>query len=195
LAICPGFAIRTGCENLYKQTKNETGEFCRMIILRLSKTASVSKCYDWATWYFKEYPKDPVDVIVLYQSVVTTDVAAATTSITHHVSMITGPRFHTWQRKKDSGIRRLPNIWFFVGIISPTQPPLRLTRDGVNGIDLSSYYLYQRADVYLKAEGATGEPSNPAIGVMIHVILEQNGTPVMTLSPKVEREKVLVLLP
>jgi hypothetical protein len=191
-------AIRKGCENLYKQTKNETGEVCRMIILRLSNTASISKCRDWATWYFKEYPDDPVDAVLLYQSVVTTDVASDTSSIAHHVSITTGPRFHAWQRKKDGGIRRLPNMSVLVGVISPTQPPLRLTRDGVNGADLSNCYLYQRADVYLKAEfgdAATGKLSNPASGVMIHAVFEQNGAPVMTLSPKAEQGKVLALLP
>ena len=191
-------AIRKGCENLYRQTKNETGEFCRMIILRLSNTASISKCREWATWYFNEYPADPVDVVILYQSVVTTNVASDTSSITHSVSIVTGPRFQAWQRRKDGGVRRLPNMSFFVGIISNKQPPLLLTSDGVNGVDMSNYYMYQRADLYQKVEfpeTTTGNLSNPASGVVIHAVFEQNGAPVMTLSPKVEREKVLALLP
>jgi hypothetical protein len=123
-----------------------------MIILRLSNTASILKCHEWATWYFKEYPADPVDVVVLYQSVVTTDVASDISSITHSVSMVMGPRFQAWQRKKDGGVRRLPNMSFFVGIISSKQPPLLLTSDGVNGLDMSNYYMYQRADLYQKVE-------------------------------------------
>jgi hypothetical protein len=65
----------------------------------------------------------------------------------------------------------------------------------VNGIDLSSSYVDQRGDVYLKAEGGSGDPSNPAIGVMVHMIFEQNAAPALTLSPKVDREKALALLP
>ena len=87
---------------------------------------------------------------------------------------------------------------FFVGIISNKQPPLLLTSDGVNGVDMSNYYMYQRADLYQKVEfpeTTTGNLSNPASGVVIHAVFEQNGAPVMTLSPKVEREKVLALLP
>jgi hypothetical protein len=191
-------AIRKGCENLYRQTGTETGEFCRMIILRLSNTASISKCREWATWYFSEYPADPVDVVMLYQSVVTTNVASDTSSITHSVATVTGPRFQTWQRRKDGSVRRLPNMSFFVGVISNEQPRLLLTSDGVNGIELSNYYMYQRADLYQKVElpgVTTGNLSNPASGVMIHAVFEQNGAPVMTLSPKVERDKVLALLP
>ena len=117
-------AIRKGCENLYRQTKNETGEFCRMIILRLSNTASISKCREWATWYFNEYPADPVDVVILYQSVVTTNVASDTSSITHSVSIVTGPRFQAWQRRKDGACPAPCPICRFLWASSATNNPL-----------------------------------------------------------------------
>jgi hypothetical protein len=191
-------AIRKGCENLYKYTKNETGDICRMIILRLSNTASIAKCRDWANWHFSEYPNDPVDIIMLYQAVVTTDAASDTSSITHYVQVITGPQFLAWQKKKDGEMRRLPNMSFLVGVISSEQPRLLLTSDGVKGVNMSDYYVYQRADAYQKVElqeGASVNLSNPASGIMIHAIFEQNGVPTMTLSSKAEREKVLALLP
>jgi hypothetical protein len=192
-------AIRKGCENLYAHTKEETGDACRMIILRLSNAASIACCKDWATWYFNEYPDDPVDIIVLYQSAVTTDLAADTSSIVHHVTVITGPRFPQWQRKPDGSQRRLPTMSFLVGLVSSEQSTMRLTGDGHTEINLSNYYIYQRADAFQKVEfigapnGAT--LSNPAPGIMRHAVFEQDGVPMMILSSKSEREKVLTLLP
>jgi hypothetical protein len=110
-----------------------------MIILRLSNTASVAKCHDWATWYFNEYPNDPVDIIILYQSAVTTNATSDTSSITYYVSATPGPRFPSWQIKKDGGSRRLPDMSVLVGVISHEQPRLLLTGDGVNGVDMSDY--------------------------------------------------------
>jgi len=191
-------AIRKGCENLFKQTKGESGAVCRMIILRLSNTASIARCREWATWYFTEYPDDPVDVILLYQAAVTTDAAANTSSIVHYLAQIPGPRFGTWQKKEDGGVRLLPNMSILVGVISNEQPRLLLTGDGVSGVDMSDYYLYQRADAFQRVEfgeGASADLSNPASGIMIHAVFEQDGAPVMTLSSKAEREKVLALLP
>lgn len=191
-------AIRKGCANLHKHTKNETGDFCRMIILRLSSTASIAKCHEWAQWYFSNHATDPVDVIMLYQCAVTTDTSSDKSQITHYISTITGSRFTSWQTKKDGGTRSLPNLQVLVGVISPQQPRLLLIGDDGKSVDMSEYYMYQRADVYQKvefSEGASVNLSNPASGIMLHAIFEQNGNQKMTLSSKAEGEKVLALLP
>ncbi|MFS8112879.1 hypothetical protein QD460_14255 [Rhizobium jaguaris] len=191
-------AIRKGCNNLYKHINSETGDVCRMIILRLSNTASIAKCHDWARWYFEEYPDDPIDVILLYQSGVTTDAASDTSSITHYISFIPGPHFDNWRRKPDGSVRHLPNLSVLVGTISTQQPTMRLVDDEGNTLDMSGYYVYQRADAYKKVDfrdGATTNLSNPASGIMIHAIFEHDGAAVMTISSKAEREKVLALLP
>ncbi|MGO8504136.1 hypothetical protein AB9F35_21880 [Rhizobium leguminosarum] len=191
-------AIRKGCNNLYKHTKGETADVCRMIILRLSNTASVAKCHDWARWYFAEYPNDPIEVILLYQSAVVTDASSDSSSITHYISCIPGPRFADWQRRPDGSIRRLPNLSVLVGTISTQQPTMLLINEKGNTLDMSGYYIYQRADAYKRVDfhdGATGDLSNPATGIMIHAIFEHEGTPVVTISSKAEREKVLALLP
>ena len=169
-----------------------------MIVLRLSNTASIAKCHEWARWYFVEFPDDPVDVVLLYQAAVTTDAAADTSSISHHVSIITGQRFPAWQRGKNNGVRRLPNISFLVGTIAVQQPSMLLTGDGLNGVDLGDYYVYQRGDVYQRVvfeEGAETVLSNPASEMMIHAVFERDGVPMFTVSSKAEREKVLTLLP
>lgn len=45
-------AIRRGCKNFVQQTVGETGDVCRMIVIRLSNSASVARCCEWAKWYF-----------------------------------------------------------------------------------------------------------------------------------------------
>lgn len=190
-------AIRKGCENLLKHTKAET-DVCRMIILRLSNSASIARCRAWAEWYFGEYPDDPVDVILLYQAGVTTDLAANASVITHHVAAITGPNFRAWQTAKPGFLRRLPSMSVLVGVISEEQPRMLLTGNVPGGADLSDWYVYQRSDIFKKVElvdGAGGDLSTPAPGVMIHVVIEQNGIPQMTLSSRSDREHVLALLP
>jgi len=191
-------AIRKGCANLEIHTKEEPGDACRMIIIRLSNAASIARCKDWATWHFNEYPYDPVDIIVLYQPAVTTNLTEDTSSIVHYVTAITGPRFPQWQCKCDGGQRRLPTMSFLVGRVSREQSKMLLIGDGHTGIDVSNYYMYQRADVFRKVElteVSNATLSNPTLGVVIHAVFEQNGVHAMTLSPKSEREKVLVLLP
>lgn len=190
-------AIRKGWENLLKHTKNET-DVCRMVILRLSNSASIARCRAWAEWYFGEHPNDPLDVILLYQAGVTTDLAANTSVITHHVAAITGPHFHAWQTAKPGVVRRLPSMSALVGVTSEEQPRMFLAGDGLGGVDLSDRYVYQRADIFRKielAEGAWGDLSTPAPGVMIHLVIEQNGVPQGTLSSRSDRDHVLALLP
>ena len=191
-------AIRKGCENLYAHTRNATGEVCRMIMLRLSNAASTARCQEWATWYFKEYPDEPVDAILLYQPAVTTNLVENTDAIVHHVAVIEGPRLSHWQQKADGSQRRLPNISFLVGYVSAMQSKMQLVADGDKTVDLENHYIYQRADVYQKvelSEGVTANFSTPAPGTVLQAILEQNGTPVMTLAPQSGREKSLVLFP
>jgi hypothetical protein len=191
-------AIRKGCANLQVHTKQESGDACRMIILRLSNAASIARCKEWVTWHFDEYPHDPVDIIVLYQPAVTTNLAEGTSAIVHYVTAITGPRFPQWRFKADGGQRRIPTMSFLVGRVSREQSRMLLTGDGHTRIDVSNCYLYQRADVFRKvglAEASKATLSNPTLGVVIHAVFEQNGIHAVTLSPKSDREKVLVLLP
>lgn len=190
-------AIRKGCENLHKHTKNQTGDICRMIILRLSNSASIAKCREWAEWYFNEYPEDPIDIILLYQAAITTDVAADTSIITHHVAAIPGPRFSAWQTASGK-LRRLPNMGFLVGAVSDQQARLVLTGDGVEGADVSGWYMYQRVDAFVKVqlgEGTEGTLSTPAPGVAIHAVFEQDGAEKLVLASRSDRGHVLALLP
>lgn len=191
-------AVRKACTNLYSHTKTETGDVCRMVILRLSNSASMARCKDWANWYFNEYPADPIDVILLYQAAVITDLEKDTSTIAHHVTAITGPRFPQWQRRTDGTVRRLPDMSVAVGVVSPEQSVVRLVGKNHEAIDMRDHYIYQRVDVFQKVDFvgvAQAALSNPAPGIVIHAVFEENGEYRMTLSPKVNREKTLILLP
>ncbi|MBX3492145.1 MAG: hypothetical protein KF899_04240 [Parvibaculum sp.] len=192
-------AIRKGCDNLYKHTSSDNDDdVCRMIILRLSNTASMSKCREWARWHFTNYPQDPIDVILLYQCAVTTSPKLDLSAITHHISQITGPNFHAWQVGKGGVPRKLPDMSFLVGLISYDQPKLMLSDGSDNKIDIENYYCYQRADAYLKVDiGDNTEVvlSNPVPGVLIHGVLERDGVPDKMMSIKTDREQALALLP
>ena len=191
-------AIRKGCANLAKHTVGEADGACRMILLRLSNSASIAKCREWAEWFFTEWPNEPIDLIVLYQCMVTVDEGADTSSITHHLTTITGPCFPLWQKRQDGSVRRLPGMSILVGVVSEPPPTMQLKGDGLSTIDLSSHYMYQRSDVYKPievVEGASGVLSNPAPGIVIHATLEKEGVPLRVLSPVMARDKQLLLLP
>ena len=65
--------------------------------------------------------------------------------------------------------------------------------------DLSDHYVYQRTDVFQRmivtAAGAEGTLSNPAPGVLVHAVFEENGAPQCTISARAGREQTLLLLP
>lgn len=150
--------------------------------------------------YFAEYPDDPIDVILLYQAAVTSDVAADTSSITHYIDAVTGPRFESWRDGEANGARRrLPNMQFLVGTVATLQPRLVLMGDGVERADVSGWYMYQRVDAYRKVDfsGGTAEGtlSIPAPGIMVHAVFEQDGRPAMILKSRSDRDYSLALLP
>lgn len=188
--------IRKGCANLLNHTKEEPGDVCRMILLRLSATASVQNCREWAEWYFSEYPDDMLDLIMLYQCSVVTDTSADTSVIAHHFCTATGPRFNTWRRREDGSLRQLPALGVLVGQIAAEQPKMVLQGAGA-ALDMSQYYNYQRTDIFKLADLAAGPVngtlSNPAPGVAIHLVVENNDKHTV-LKMVTGRDKTLLLL-
>jgi hypothetical protein len=190
-------AIRKACDNLYVHTRGVTGDFCRMIILRLSNSASLSRCKESATWYFETYPEDPVDVIILYQQSVSVELSTGRSSIVHHVVEVLGPRFAQWQRGPHGTQPRVLTMRVFVGVLSRVQSTMQLISQSTR-LDVDSLYIYQRGDIFQSVELRDGlqiKLSNPAPGVVVHAIAEQPGAPPILLSPKVGREQTLTLLP
>jgi hypothetical protein len=190
--------IEKGCANMVKHTNSETGDdVCRMIVLRLSATASIAVCVDWAKWYFGEHLDSPLSVILLYQTAVVDD-ASGQSSVTHFLLPVTGPRFDVWKKRADGSVRRLPPLSIFVGSVA-TSPPALAISDGIASTDISAYYAYQRADIYKAHNPMVSswkiDIGSPAPGVTIRLMLESPGMPSKEISAIGHSDRTLELLP
>jgi hypothetical protein len=191
--------IQKGCANLVQQTREEQGDdVCRMILLRLSATASIPACIDWANWYFQENPDSPLGVILLYQSAVVSEGGGKQSSVAHFFAPIVGPLFQVWRQRPDGSVRALPQISIFVGSVAANPPTLQLSGDEVS-FDISRYYAYQRGDIYKTHNPAfpSGmiDVGSPGPGVTVHLVLEGPGMPPHVLSAINHADKTLELLP
>ena len=189
--------IRKGCANLLRHTAHETSpDVCRMIVLRLSATASIGKCVEWANWYFEENGEDGLAVILLYQSAVVKD-AMGNSTIAHYLRPTTGPAFEMW-RRLGTVERSLPQIEIMVGTTT-TEPPRSELSDGVIAVDLSGYYSYQRGEIFKTHDPtfSSGMISmgSPAVGISMHLVLETQGQSSRTLSVIDFPDRTLELLP
>jgi hypothetical protein len=189
--------IRKGCSNLLRHTKAETAaDVCRMIILRLTATASIQACADWADWYFREDGSDQLALILLYQTAVV-DEGGGNSTLTHYLLPITGPAFETWKHA-NGGNRKLPSMRLLVGSVAEGPPVQQLT-DGAVTLDLSHHYSYQRGDIF-RAHDPTYSSGmislgSPGPGVSVHLVLETPGMPSHTISVRGHRDQTLELLP
>lgn len=190
--------IHRGCANLVRQTSGETSDdVCRMILLRLSATASIEACTDWASWFFTETPDTTLALLLLYQTAVVAT-ADGQFYVTHFLKQIPGPRFAAWRQRPDGSKRQLPDLAVLIGVVTQTPPTLALTNDAT-GIDLSRHYAYQRADIF-KTHDPTYSSNridigHPAPGVAIHLVLEGPGMAPMVLEKRGDRDAKLLLLP
>jgi hypothetical protein len=67
--------IRKGIANLERHHAAVPDHVCRTLMLRVSASASVSKCVEWAQTYFNDFPETAIELILLYQAVPATDLA------------------------------------------------------------------------------------------------------------------------
>ena len=139
--------------------------------------ASVKNCKDWADDYFKEYPKERVGLIILYQAAVVN--SKESTSLTHYVLPIMGPQYTKWANPPNLPARRLPNMGVLVGVIIHEASRKVILADGGQQIEMDGMYSYQRGDIYrfYRMEGGSIQAnlSNPAPGIKIHAEIEIDG--------------------
>ncbi|MGO9005906.1 MAG: hypothetical protein ACLQB4_09105 [Beijerinckiaceae bacterium] len=169
--------IRKGCSNLVKHTKSKPDSACPVLFVRLCAGASVKNCKDWADDYFKEYPKERVGLIILYQAAVVN--SKESTSLTHYVLPIMGPQYTKWANPPNLPARRLPNMGVLVGVIIHEASRKVILADGGQQIEMDGMYSYQRGDIYrfYRMEGGSIQAnlSNPAPGIKIHAEIEIDG--------------------
>jgi hypothetical protein len=182
--------IRKGISNLQKHQANVSENVCRTLMLRLSATASVAKCVEWAKKYFEDLPDTQVELILLYQVVPAADPAAGTTAITHYIAPVPGLNFAKWQAGNPA--RRFV-IRSLVGTVA-SEPIRQVMTDGTTA-PIDGMYVFQQGDIYRYYAAGSGPLnailSNPAPGILVHAVIEGLAPLQMIAPPNAE----LLLLP
>lgn len=183
--------IRKGLANLQKHCATVPSDVCRAILLRLSATASLVQCKQWAEQYFVDWPDANVELILLYQVAPVSDLANGTTTITHFFIAVPGPKHAAWRGVSEARQLRLETM---IGTISD-KPVSLLAVGGPAPINMDAYYVFQRGDIYRLYESGkaplTVTLENPAPGVMLHAVTRELGVLSMHAPPNGE----LSLLP
>jgi hypothetical protein len=169
--------IEKGIANLAKHHGESNSDICRGLLLRLSETAHMSDCATWVGQYFVQHPETPVEVVLLYQVVVATDLSDDTSFIAHYFLPILGPKYAAWhQGKQERGF----NISVLIGKILRT--PSRLVLAGganVPQVALDGHYMFQDGKIfpYYRMDGKplTISLSSPAAGVSVLPIIDGLG--------------------
>ena len=187
--------LRKGCSNLDRHTKGRPDNACPVLFVRLCANASIKNCTDWTRDYFNDFPNERIGLIILYQaSVVTSETSS---SLSHYILPIQGPKFLSWANPEGQPSRKLPNATFLIGVILDRVAQKVIQHDA-GQILLNDTYVYQRADIYRFYKRKDPEfqvhLSNPAPGIKIHAEIEKDGqvTVVQMIAPD---KSELLLLP
>ncbi|MGE8942015.1 hypothetical protein ACO2I3_08895 [Leptospira interrogans] len=183
--------IRKGLANLQKHWASVPSNVCRAILLRLSATASLPQCQQWAEQYFRDWPDANVELILLYQVAPVLDLVTGKTTITHYFITVAGPKHAAWKGKREARQIRGETM---IGKIS-NMPLSQMAIGGPSPINLDAFYTFQRGDIYRFYRSADGplelNLENPAPGVLIHALTDNLGTLAMRAPPTGD----LLLLP
>src|ERR1700674_5645595 len=132
--------IRKGIANLRKHHSVVPDDVCRALLLRLSASASIPKCAEWAKAYFDDMPDTPVELILLYQAVPAANLAAGNTAIMHYMACVPGPKFAKWQAGRAA--RRFV-IRLLVGKLA-SEPVRQVLTDGIQTTPIDGLYMFQK---------------------------------------------------
>jgi hypothetical protein len=185
--------IRKGIANLEDHQRSVPPEVCRTLLLRLSASASIADCLEWAKWYLNEYPDTAVELILLYQAVpAVLDIARNISGITHCVVPVQGPRFQAWQ---SADPKRRFVMRTLIGTVVDKPTRMILTDGQGDQVPIDGMYFYQRGDIY-RFYPAGPAPvsvgiSAPSPGILIHADIEGLGA----MQMKAPANPELLLLP
>ena len=184
--------IGEGIANLERHCSQVPPDVCRTLFLRLSASASIPDCAQWAREYFDQYPNTNVEVIVLYQAALAVDMAKDTTQITHHFVPVFGTKYAAW---RDGGTApRGFSINSLVGKIEMNATRLVMS-NGVTTMPMPAGYMFQRSEINRYYDPQKGQHdaviSNPAPGVFINAV----SGPGPALMMRASTDSRLLLLP
>lgn len=184
-------SMSEGIANLRKHRSAVGPDVCRTLLLRMSASASLLDCAAWAAEYMRDEPSTPVELLILYQAVPTSDVQLDQRAITHCFVQVLGRGFPNWQA--GNAMRRI-NISTLVGKVT-ARPIRQVLTDGKVLIALDNHYVYQKGRIFPYYQSRqlplTATLSGPAPGVLINAVFREGTSLEMITSPDPE----LVLLP
>lgn len=185
--------IEKGIANLVKHHGQVGADVCRGLLLRISETAQPLDCAAWARQFFDDYPDTPLELILLYQVAVATDVANNESFIAHYFCPVFGPNFAAWHA---GNVERRFAIRVLIGKMIDNPSRLVLTQ-GTNGpqIALNGHYVFQNGKIFphhrLGNTPLSISLSVPAPGVSVIPIIDRMGGIGAILPPEMR----LTLLP
>ena len=185
--------IERGIANLVKHHTQVDVDVCRGLLLRISETAQPLDCAAWAHQYFDDYPATPLELILLYQVAVATDVANNESFIAHYFLPVLGPNFAAWRAGKPE---RQFAIQTLIGKIINNPSRLVLTQ-GASGpqFALNGHYVFQNGKIFphhrMGNTPLSISLSSPAPGVSVIPIIDRLGG-IAAIAPA---EMRLTLLP
>jgi hypothetical protein len=185
--------IRKGIANLEKHQPSVPAEVCRTLLLRLSASASIADCIEWAKWYLGENPNTAVELILLYQAVpAVLNLARDISGITHCVIPVPGPRFQAWH---SADRRRRFVMRTLIGTVIAKPTRMVLTSGQGDQVPIEGMYFYERGEIYRFCPAGpapvSARISRPSPGVLIHADIGGLGAVQMIAPPNPE----LLLLP
>src|SRR6266481_4497837 len=89
--------IADGIANMEQHCSKVKADECRMLFLRLSASASLPDCAEWAREYFDRYPETNVEMILLYQAAIAVNLTNDTTQFTHYFVPVHSPKYQAWR--------------------------------------------------------------------------------------------------
>jgi hypothetical protein len=164
--------LEDACANLSKYSATESDQVVNTLLIHLPDSVTVAKVKEWLQDYFALFPHKPISAVLLYQPVISQDLAKNESALTHVFSVFSKP-----------GAVRIGNLRMAVpaGLFSETSIEKKLVAQ-VNGdhqevIGLVDKYVYQRGNHYMRMlpdgqGGFYGNIQYMASGVHAHMVIQ-----------------------
>ncbi|MGG6430661.1 hypothetical protein ACQ5TV_11895 [Acetobacter ghanensis] len=165
--------IEKACENISRHSNNISGDFLRLLLIRVPEETDVMQCVQCVEKWIERRPTASIDIVFFYQPTVAQDRNTGSYIIVHCILPASGKkfaanhRFPNWLEK--FGEKNFPIIVRSeVGMW--TETPTKITYS--DGSKALGHYHYQRGIIYeapkKNADGSFyGEISNPIPGIQI----------------------------
>ncbi|MGP1042278.1 hypothetical protein ACJ8PD_27155 [Serratia sp. CY70267] len=156
----------------------------KQLVIRLGSTANIEMINDHLTNLGADWERCGFDMYFLFQPQVVSDIEKNSTMITTSIkSGVKGFFPSTSDIKNKLENMKCLKMEFGIGAISSESSPMILMiNDTQTNVSIQSHYVFQKGDVYLRAEkkgsGYEGSLAKMAPGIITHAVFDN-----MTISP------------